>query len=191
MRWKDSDTRRRTETRWFTGELICSSRRVEGEAREAVGVASSSPAVRIPLPCDVIHLAEHKSERRWRESRRGIVGGESHWNWLSADTVPWQSSIQSVWQPIFRPNLLTNLYGNILIVLQQSCCPLYHLHLCYSSHGQILTRLVINCFQRWSNATVSLIFRLNQPDSQTSGLIISKFFLTTELTFLSKVVLLW
>jgi hypothetical protein len=66
------------------------------------------------------------------------------------------NGIQSVWQPVFRPDLLTNLYGNILKVLQQSCCPLYHLHLCYSSHGQNLARLVINCFQRWSNVTVSL-----------------------------------
>ena len=40
-------TRRDAGKRRFSGELICSSRRVEGEAREAVGVASSSPAVKI------------------------------------------------------------------------------------------------------------------------------------------------
>jgi hypothetical protein len=50
-----------------TGELICSSRRVEGEARGGGGVPGvepSSPAVKIPLPRDVIRLPEHESGRR-------------------------------------------------------------------------------------------------------------------------------
>jgi hypothetical protein len=47
-----------------TGELICSSRRVEGEARGVTGVEPSSPAVQIPLPRDVIRLPEHESGRR-------------------------------------------------------------------------------------------------------------------------------
>ena len=47
-----------------TGELICSSRRVEGEARGGVtGVEPSSPAVKIPLPRDIIRLPEHESGR--------------------------------------------------------------------------------------------------------------------------------
>jgi hypothetical protein len=40
-------TRHKAVRRRYTDEFICSSRRVKGEAREAVGVVSSSPAVRI------------------------------------------------------------------------------------------------------------------------------------------------
>jgi hypothetical protein len=42
----------------------------------------------------------------------------------------------------------------------------------------------------WLCPTENLNFRMDQPDSQTSGLIISDFFLITMLSFLSKVVLL-
>jgi hypothetical protein len=48
-----------------------------------------------------------------------------------------------------------------------------------------------NGSQTWIKVTVSLRFRLYHPDNQTLDLIISSFFLTTMLTLLSKVVLLY
>jgi hypothetical protein len=56
--------------------------------------------------------------------------------------------------------------------------------------GRFLLDHSQNDSQTWIKVTVHLKFRMYQPDSLTSGLIIPNLFLTTELTFLSKVVLL-
>ena len=55
-RQRCSDTWHKAERRWFTGELIGSSRRVEGKYGGVTGVESSSPAAKIHPPRDVIRL---------------------------------------------------------------------------------------------------------------------------------------
>jgi hypothetical protein len=82
------------------------------------------------------------------------------WRLIHFSYCTMASFIQLAWQPKFRVKFLLIFCGNISRVLQQSCSPIYHLHLCYSIPRQILTGLATICLQRWSNATDHIIFRL-------------------------------
>jgi hypothetical protein len=81
MRWRGSSTWHTTGRRRYTGELICSSRKVEGK------YDGESPEWR---PAHGFYLAAlsghwwHKSQRWRRESqRRSVVGGEGLPRWRS------------------------------------------------------------------------------------------------------------
>jgi hypothetical protein len=75
------------------------------------------------------------------------------------------------------------------------CSKVVELHTSYNIVIAILSKFSLdlrrNGSQTWIKVTISLRFRLYQPDTQTLDLIISSFFLTTMLTLLSKVVLLY
>jgi hypothetical protein len=96
-------------------------------------------------------IYEQRGRRRWDCHAGGLI----HFSYCTL--APF---IQLAWQLIYELDFLPNSYGNITNALQQSCSPIYHLHLCYSIPRQILTGLATICLQRWSNATDHIIFRL-------------------------------
>jgi hypothetical protein len=189
MRWRYSGTWHKAGRRLSSVNLSATAAEHEGYGGESPelspgawfllgGLIGSSSTW---ITTAVARITAKIGRRRWGQPRwwSDPVQTLYHGKWYSVD---WQSKLEL--------DFLSNFHGNLSEVLQQSCCSLYHLHLCYSSHGQILTRLVINCFQRWSNVSVSLIFRLNPPDSQSLGMIISHFLTRTWPALLSKLVVL-
>jgi hypothetical protein len=60
---------------------------------------------------------------------------------------------QLAWQPRFRTGFLQIFHGNIIILLHQSCRPIDHLHLCYSSPTRIPTGFSSNPISSSTNNT--------------------------------------
>jgi hypothetical protein len=61
--------------------------------------------------------------------------------------------LQCAWQPRFRAGFLQIFHGNIIILLHQSCRPIDHLHLCYSSPSRIPTGFSSNPVSSSTNNT--------------------------------------
>jgi hypothetical protein len=159
---KRQDTRRMTVVaqRWW--ESHPRDRWTRGEARRLAGVASSSPTA---TPFTLRRYLSTPSTNRDIDGTNrggGIIGGESSVlaAWSNSGYCTIASSHQCTWQSMFGLNFLSNFHGNMTDALQQSCSPIYHLHLCFSIPRPILTGLATICLQRWSNATDHIIFRL-------------------------------
>jgi hypothetical protein len=105
--------------------------------------------------------------------------------------------LQCAWQPRFRAGFLQIFHGNIIILLHQSCRPLDHLHLCYSSPSRILTGSCLNSSPKFgpqhrrplllsdSDSVVQY-----QSDKAILGSIFFNFCITTKETVCIKVILL-
>jgi hypothetical protein len=125
--------------------------------------AGRSPAVRLP---------------RWRPDPHQI-------------TVPWRVSFSAP-----DSQSLGLIFSQISIVTCPNLCSkVVELHTSYNIVIAILSKFLLDHAkihaQSLCDCSVSLKFRLYQSDSQTLDLIISIFFLTTMLTLLSQVVLLY
>jgi hypothetical protein len=165
-----------------------------GKGLRLAGVASSSPAARIltGLCLSDGHgariTASNDQRRQATNDEQGVESRSS-----AVKQLLYHGEVKSnepdspIWSQVFsRFLMITHTKLCSKVVKQYDiyniaiwCCPKRPLH------------LVWNWAWRSGHPSVSLIFRPSQPDSLTLGLIISKLFLTTMLTTLSKVVLLW
>jgi hypothetical protein len=93
---------------------------------------------RSPYPVMLSIHHERESWRRWPESRWDFIGGEIFWS--DPSQVLYHGDRHSVdWQNILEHDLLSISNDNSSQALQQDCRATNRLHLCHSSHGQILT----------------------------------------------------
>ena len=118
-------------------------------------------------------------------------GGVSSGSDLRQVTVQWQTPFSWTRSLICRAE--TSRF--CAVTWSSPVSKIIALRSCYNIVIAILSKFLL--VQAWIHAqslcgcTVSLKFRLYQPDSLTLRVIISKFFITTVLTLLSKIVLLW
>jgi len=105
-------------------------------------------------------------------------------------TVPWRMEFSHPDRPF-----LSLIFSQSCVVTKLTPCTKI---IAWQTSYNFVTATLINFStiqvwihtQSWLCSTENLNFRMDQPDSQTWGLIISDFFLITMLSFLSKVVLL-
>ena len=148
---------------------------------------------RSPYPAMLSIRPGHESRRRQHESRRREPSAvRTAVLAISSITVTVPS--QSVCSRPDRP-FLNMIFSQISMATSPVICSnIVELQTSYkfiiAAVGRFLLDHSRNGPQTWIKVSVHLKFRLYQPDSLTSGLIIPNLFLTTELTFLSKVVLL-
>jgi hypothetical protein len=164
-----------------------------GDELRLAGVVSSSPVVKIFNPATLSNYPEYKVNRRSHESRRQSVAGGK-----VAALASWSISATVLSGSLFsRPDRApwSTFFSQISMATSPSLCiKLVVLHTSYKSTIGIKLIWALDQgqtdSQTWVQVTAYLKFRLNQPDSLTSSLLISNIFLTTMLTLLSKVVLL-
>jgi hypothetical protein len=136
---------------------------------------------------------EHKLGRRRHESRRNRSSavGQSRW-WSDPALLLYHG------EHLFRTSdraLWSSYFSQFCVVTKLALCT--KIIAWQTSYNFVTTILIkFSTIQAWIHTqswlcfTENLNFRMDQPDSQTWGLIISDFFLITMLTTLSKVVLL-
>jgi hypothetical protein len=190
MRWKCLDTRhkagRRRSPTCLSGSTAASFVRWPEYFTGRAYPRRRAPSVYLVIP-----------STNWDDGNTNRGGDRRWWTELSWQPNPFRSTVP--WQIPFRwtDNLICRaIYSQFCVITWSTLfSKVIVLRSSYNIVIAILSKFLLDHdqihAQSHCSCTVSLKFRLQHPDSLTLGLIISKFFITTLLTLLRKVILLW
>ena len=119
-----------------------------------------------------------------------VTVSEVYWIWPLIQSLYHCYLLQAVWWLNLQGFVLKSLCDNSLIHLQQSCCPMHQLQLCYKGLAQTSTKSPQFDHKVHPISLSVKIQSLIVTDSPTSCLFISNFCTTPILSHLIKVVLL-